>query len=447
MVCEKPLATDPGDGGRARGRWPTGRAPSPRCRSSTASTRWSARRGPGSPTVRSPCAWSTASYLQDWLSTDQDDNWRVDAELSGPSRAFADIGSHWCDLVEFVTGDRLASVCAELVTAVPEREHADAHVPAFAAAGGRERRTSAGGRHRGRGPGAVPHRRRGERLGGGEPDLRRPQEPAAARGRDRRRHPGLRPGAPRHALGRAARARRRSSSATRTSSTRPRRRTPPSRPATRRATRTASTPSSPTPCGPSTPATAPRSTGCRPSPTAPGRSRSPTPCSGRPATAAGWTSRGHTVDARRSHREAGVPHRLPPEAEPGGHLRLGGGGGVRGARGGGLARPRRPTVRRHPPERRRLRREGGRRDQGAVRPPRPRRSRRSPTTTTTSTPTRPSGPPTTSTCTAASTPPPASAAPPSARSSDGTRAAPSPTTSATRRRCSPRSSTTPARRA
>ena len=65
------------------------------------------------------------SYLQDWLSTDQDDNWRVDAELSGPSRAFADIGSHWCDLVEFVTGDRLASVCAELVTAVPEREHGE----------------------------------------------------------------------------------------------------------------------------------------------------------------------------------------------------------------------------------------------------------------------------------------------------------------------------------
>ena len=36
-------------------------------------------------------------------------------------------------LVEFVTGDRLASVCAELVTALPERQHADAHVPAFAA--------------------------------------------------------------------------------------------------------------------------------------------------------------------------------------------------------------------------------------------------------------------------------------------------------------------------
>jgi predicted dehydrogenase len=60
-------------------------------------------------------------YLQDWLSTDADDNWRVDPDLGGPSRAFADIGSHWCDLIEFVTGDRLAALCAEVATVVPER--------------------------------------------------------------------------------------------------------------------------------------------------------------------------------------------------------------------------------------------------------------------------------------------------------------------------------------
>jgi predicted dehydrogenase len=60
-------------------------------------------------------------YLQDWLSTPEDDNWRVDAELGGASRAFADIGSHWCDLAEFVTGERIASVCAQVGTVVPER--------------------------------------------------------------------------------------------------------------------------------------------------------------------------------------------------------------------------------------------------------------------------------------------------------------------------------------
>jgi predicted dehydrogenase len=72
------------------------------------------------------------SYLQDWLSTERDDNWRVDPGPSGPSRAFADIGSHWCDLVEFVTGDRVTAVCAELVTALPERVRAS---PAHAFAG------------------------------------------------------------------------------------------------------------------------------------------------------------------------------------------------------------------------------------------------------------------------------------------------------------------------
>ncbi|MEV6373253.1 Gfo/Idh/MocA family protein [Micromonospora musae] len=54
----------------------------------------------------------TGSYLQDWLSRPSDDDWRVDAALGGPSRAFADIGSHWCDLFEFVTGDRIARLSA-----------------------------------------------------------------------------------------------------------------------------------------------------------------------------------------------------------------------------------------------------------------------------------------------------------------------------------------------
>jgi predicted dehydrogenase len=76
------------------------------------------------------------AYLQDWLSTEDDDNWRVAVALSGRSRAFADIGSHWCDLVEFVTGDRLASVCAELLTAVPQRLARDAHAHAFESSGG-----------------------------------------------------------------------------------------------------------------------------------------------------------------------------------------------------------------------------------------------------------------------------------------------------------------------
>ena len=61
------------------------------------------------------------TYLQDWLLSSEDDNWRVDVELGGASRAFADIGSHWCDLAEFVTGHRLTRLSARTATAVPER--------------------------------------------------------------------------------------------------------------------------------------------------------------------------------------------------------------------------------------------------------------------------------------------------------------------------------------
>ena len=61
------------------------------------------------------------SYLQDWLAQDDDDNWRVDAAAGGASRAFADIGVHWCDLVEFVSGHRITRLAARTVVAVPSR--------------------------------------------------------------------------------------------------------------------------------------------------------------------------------------------------------------------------------------------------------------------------------------------------------------------------------------
>ena len=61
------------------------------------------------------------SYLQDWLAGETDDDWRVDPEAGGPSRAFADIGVHWCDLVEFVSGHRIVRLAAQTLIAVPVR--------------------------------------------------------------------------------------------------------------------------------------------------------------------------------------------------------------------------------------------------------------------------------------------------------------------------------------
>jgi predicted dehydrogenase len=67
------------------------------------------------------------TYLQDWLLGPDDTNWRVDAALGGPSRAFADIGSHWCDLVEFVGGCRITRVLARTATTVAARAPAAGH--------------------------------------------------------------------------------------------------------------------------------------------------------------------------------------------------------------------------------------------------------------------------------------------------------------------------------
>lgn len=55
-------------------------------------------------------------YLQDWLYYATDYNWRLEPELSGNSRAVADIGSHWCDLVQFISGLKIKRLCANLST-------------------------------------------------------------------------------------------------------------------------------------------------------------------------------------------------------------------------------------------------------------------------------------------------------------------------------------------
>ena len=61
-------------------------------------------------------------YLQDWLLLDTDYNWRLESKVSGASRAIADIGSHWFDLVQFVTGRRITGVFAHLFRVFEKRK-------------------------------------------------------------------------------------------------------------------------------------------------------------------------------------------------------------------------------------------------------------------------------------------------------------------------------------
>jgi predicted dehydrogenase len=78
-------------------------------------------------------------YLQDWLALPTDWNWRLEPEKGGELRAVADIGSHWLDLVQFVTGMRVASLLADLATAIPVRQRPAGRVETFAATADVER--------------------------------------------------------------------------------------------------------------------------------------------------------------------------------------------------------------------------------------------------------------------------------------------------------------------
>jgi predicted dehydrogenase len=77
--------------------------------------------------VTGPLWMLHGSYLQDWLAGADADNWRVDPHSGGASRAFADIGVHWCDLMEFVTGHRITSLVAHTARAFSQRQGRDVH--------------------------------------------------------------------------------------------------------------------------------------------------------------------------------------------------------------------------------------------------------------------------------------------------------------------------------
>jgi predicted dehydrogenase len=73
----------------------------------------------------------TGSYVQDWLLYDTDFNWRVLAEEGGALRAVADIGTHWLDLLQSITGLEVEQVCADLRTVLPRRRRPEGSVETF----------------------------------------------------------------------------------------------------------------------------------------------------------------------------------------------------------------------------------------------------------------------------------------------------------------------------
>jgi predicted dehydrogenase len=121
VICEKPLATDPADARRlveaAADAGLVAAVPFVyRFYPSVREAR--ARIGAGD---AGPLWLLHGSYLQDWLAGSDAINWRVDPKLGGASRAFGDIGVHWCDLMEFTTGHRITRLIARMATAYPDR--------------------------------------------------------------------------------------------------------------------------------------------------------------------------------------------------------------------------------------------------------------------------------------------------------------------------------------
>ena len=77
--------------------------------------------------------WSVhGGYLQDWLARPTDWNWRLEADRGGELRAVGDIGSHWLDLAQFVTGLRIVEVLADFATTIPVRRRPAGEVETFA---------------------------------------------------------------------------------------------------------------------------------------------------------------------------------------------------------------------------------------------------------------------------------------------------------------------------
>ena len=92
---------------------------------------------------------ATGSYVQDWLLKPTDFNWRVLSSAGGPLRAVADIGTHWLDLLQFIVGEKVVEVCADLQTIHPRRFKSSGSLETFSGAksedGGRQVESLASG--------------------------------------------------------------------------------------------------------------------------------------------------------------------------------------------------------------------------------------------------------------------------------------------------------------
>lgn len=73
----------------------------------------------------------SGAYQQDWLLYDTDYSWRLEPDVSGISCCIADIGSHWMDAVQHITGARITEVMGDIETFIPYRKKPTKAVETF----------------------------------------------------------------------------------------------------------------------------------------------------------------------------------------------------------------------------------------------------------------------------------------------------------------------------
>jgi predicted dehydrogenase len=72
------------------------------------------------------------TYSQDWLLYDTDFNWRIETKDNGALRAVGDIGSHWMDMIQHLTGLPITALCADLATFHKTRKKPKKAIQTFA---------------------------------------------------------------------------------------------------------------------------------------------------------------------------------------------------------------------------------------------------------------------------------------------------------------------------
>jgi predicted dehydrogenase len=72
------------------------------------------------------------TYSQDWLLYETDWNWRIESKSNGALRAMGDIGSHWMDMIQHLTGQRITALCADLATFFKTRKRPKGSIETFA---------------------------------------------------------------------------------------------------------------------------------------------------------------------------------------------------------------------------------------------------------------------------------------------------------------------------